>query len=166
MDEVKLSTFTDNNFDVYNNKYYIYELSQQIKRLGNKSNYVFKEINELLESKNIGLKEIINDFHQEKISTNILISNVFGDLKRLLELSDEELFKNVSFTEKLLLMDKVYKSMTIESKVLYRRQITKLAKRKRCSEYELLEKLYGISLKEERHIGFYLFKEKNNILKT
>ena len=166
LDEVKLSTFTDNNFDVYNNKYYIYELSQQIKRLGNKSNYVFKEINELLESKNIGLKEIINDFHQEKISTNILISNVFGDLKRLLELSDEELFKNVSFTEKLLLMDKVYKSMTIESKVLYRRQITKLAKRKRCSEYELLEKLYGISLKEERHIGFYLFKEKNNILKT
>ena len=41
LDEVKLSTFTDNNFDVYNNKYYIYELSQQIKRLGNKSNYVF-----------------------------------------------------------------------------------------------------------------------------
>ena len=61
-------------------------------------------------------------------------------------------------------MDKVYKSMTIESKVLYRRQITKLAKRKRCSEYELLEKLYGISLKEERHIGFYLFKEEEKEL--
>ena len=164
--EVKLSDFVDNNFDVYNNKYYIYELSQQIKRLGSKSNYIFKEINELLESKNIGLKEVINDFHQEKILANILVSNLFGDLKKLLEFSDEKLFESVSSTEKLLLMDQVYKNMTIESKWLYRGKITELARKKHCSEYELLEKLYSVSLKEEKHVGFYLFKAKRQRLKV
>ena len=164
--EVTLNEFIDDKFNITENQYYIYEVNSQIKKLGNRSNFIFKEINELLEAKNISLKEIINDFFQERIDNNILISNIFGDLKLLFELNEEELFKNISATEKLLLMDKVYKNMTVDTKMVYREQIVRLAKGKRCSELELLGKLYSISLKEERHIGFYLFKNKNYKLRT
>lgn len=160
-DNIKLVDIIGNNYDLLNNHYYIYQLNQQLSRLGSKSNSIFKDINELLKNKNISLKEIINDFYHQKVNNNILVSNIFGDLKLLFELSDEELFKNVSLTEKLLLSDSIYAKMTVETKNLYRNQIVKLARRKKCSEYVFLEKLMEKSKNEEKHIGFYLFKNKN-----
>ena len=136
-------------------------MNQQLNKLGDKSNSIFKEINEILKSKDISLKEIINEYYQEKVDNNILISNIFGDLKSLFDLSDELLFKNISFTEKLFLEDKIYKKMTVESKNLYREKIISLAKRKRRSEYDLLKDLSKKSTEEDKHIGFYLFKNKN-----
>lgn len=165
-ENISLNDLLGNNFDYINNQYYIYELNQQLNKLGRKSNSIFKEINEILKSKNISLKEIINEYYQEKVNNNILISNIFGDLKDFFEISDEMLFKNISFTEKLLLEDKIYKKMTVESKNLYREKITSLAKRKRCSEYDLLKDLSKKSNEEDKHIGFYLFKNKNYQVRT
>ena len=160
-ENISLNDLLGNNFDYLNDQYYIYELNQQLNKLGDKSNSIFKEINEILKSKDISLKEIINEYYQEKVDNNILISNIFGDLKSLFDLSDELLFKNISFTEKLFLEDKIYKKMTVESKNLYREKIISLAKRKRRSEYDLLKDLSKKSTEEDKHIGFYLFKNKN-----
>ena len=76
-EKVTLNDFLDEKFNINDNQYYIYEVNSQIKKLGNRSNCIFKDINELLEAKNISLKEIINDFFQERIDNNILISNIF-----------------------------------------------------------------------------------------
>ena len=52
-----------------------------------------------------------------------------------------DLYEKVSKAEKILLGDKVYGKMTVESKELYRRQVVKLAKKNHCSEVEFLNKL-------------------------
>lgn len=165
-DNVKLDEFINNNFDVSNNQYYIYELNQQLRKLGSRSNSLFKEINELLRTKNISLKEIINDFHQQKIDNDLLVSNIFNDIKALFELSDEELYEKVSVVEKILLEDDIYKKMTVESKDIYRKQIRKLTRIKRTTELSLVNGLFKKSREENKHIGFYLFRNKNYQFRT
>lgn len=165
-DNVKLDEFINNNLDVSNNQYYIYELNQQLRKLGSRSNSLFKEINELLRTKNISLKEIINDFHQQKIDNDLLVSNIFNDIKALFELSDEELYEKVSVVEKILLEDDIYKKMTVESKDIYRRQIRKLTRIKRTTELSLVNGLFKKSREENKHIGFYLFRNKNYQFRT
>ena len=75
-ENISLNDLLGNNFDYLNDQYYIYELNQQLNKLGDKSNSIFKEINEILKSKDISLKEIINEYYQEKVDNNILISNI------------------------------------------------------------------------------------------
>ena len=122
-ENISLNDLLGNNFDYLNDQYYIYELNQQLNKLGDKSNSIFKEINEILKSKDISLKEIINEYYQEKVDNNILISNIFGDLKSLFDLSDELLFKNISFTVKLFLENKIYNKMNVEFKNIYIKKI-------------------------------------------
>ena len=159
--EIELKLFIDDDFDVENNHHYIFELNNQLKELGAKSNSVFKELNEFLKEKQVSLKEIINDEHQERIENDLLISNIFNDLRNFFELSVEDLYEKVSKTEKILLGDKVYGKMTVESKELYRRQVVKLAKKNHCSEVEFLNKLLDKTGLDDYHIGFQLFKNKS-----
>ena len=124
--EIELSNFLEDDFSVQEDSNYMFEINNQLKEIGAKSNRLFKELNELLEEKQISLKEIINNEYQKSIDNDILISNIFGDLKEFFEFTDEDLFKKVSKTEKLLLEDEVYSNMTVESKRLYRTQLLKL----------------------------------------
>ena len=69
--EVELSHFIKSDFNFNENKYYIFELNNQLSSLGAKSNKLFKELNELLDSRQLSLKEIINEEYQSKIDNNL-----------------------------------------------------------------------------------------------
>ena len=153
-----LKTFIPDNFDINNNGNYIFEINNQLHKIGSESNELFKELNEYLQTNNVSIKELINDEYQSKIDNNILISNIFNDLKDINEYSLSKLYEKVSATEKLLLTDPVYKEMTVESKNLYRERIVELAKKNHMHEYTYLEKIFD----KKKHIGFELFKQKNN----
>ena len=135
--DVELSNFIKHDFNLNQNKYYIFALNNELSSLGAKSNKLFKELNELLENRQISLKEIINEEYQRKIDNNILISNIFNDLKEFFDFSNEELFKKVSKTEKMLLSDEVYEKMTVESKNLYRTYLLKNCKKYGVTAIEL-----------------------------
>ena len=137
----KLKTFIPDNFDIMNNTHYVFEINNQIHRIGNSSE-IFKELNEYLKENNVSLKELINEEYQKKIDNNILISNIFNDFKEFFEYSIEELYEKVSRTEKLLLTDPVYKNMTIESKIAYRKRLVKLAKKNHSDEHAYLERIF------------------------
>lgn len=165
-ENVSISTFF-NDKDLNNlDHYYVFELNNQLKNLGTKSNGLFKEINEMLKEKQISLKDVINEEHQKKIDSNLLISNIFQDLKEFFEFSDEELLEKTSSTEKLLLEDKIYKQMTVESKYLYRKQVAKLAKKHKMNEYLYLLSIIDKNVDDDYHIGFSLFKKKNTSLRV
>ena len=165
-EDVSISTFF-NDKDLNNlDHYYVFELNNQLKNLGTKSNGLFKEINEMLKEKQISLKDVINEEHQKKIDSNLLISNIFQDLKEFFEFSDEELLEKTSSTEKLLLEDKIYKQMTVESKYLYRKQVAKLAKKHKMNEYLYLLSIMDKNVDDDYHIGFSLFKKKNTSLRV
>ena len=159
--EIELSNFLDDNFSIQEEANYIFEINNQLKEIGAKSNRLFKELNELLEEKKVSLKEIINNEYQKSIDNDILISNIFGDLKEFFEFTEEDLFKRVSKTEKLLLEDEIYAKMTVESKKMYRNQLLKLAKKHHKDELTYLEESIAKANGSEYHIGFQLFPRKN-----
>ena len=155
---IKLDDFLDNSFDVTKNPNYIFEINSKINKVSEGSAELFKDLYTFLESKNISLKELINEEYQRKIDNDILISNIFSDLKEFFEFSMDDFFEKVSLCEKLLLTDPVYKSMTAESKTVYRDRIIFLAKKEHIHEYKYLEKYFD----KDKHIGHRLFKIKNN----
>ena len=159
--EIELSDLLKDGISIPKNRYYLFELNNQLRELGAKNNKLFKELNELLEEKQISLKELINDEYQRKVENDILIANIFGDLKEFFEFSNEDLFKKVSKTEKMFLEDEVYEKMTPESKALYRKQLLKVSKKMKLSEVECLEKLFEQTDRDDYHIGFQLFKRSS-----
>ena len=155
---ITLGSFLSSNFDLKNNYHYIFEINNQLYKVENNS-YIFKELNEYLKENSVILKDIVNEEFQNKINNNVLISNIFTDLKNLFELSIEELYERVSKTEKKLLQDPIYKNMTQETKKSYRKQLIKLSNRKHMNEYNYLEKIFTL----DEHIGFKLFKKKTSL---
>ena len=79
--EIAIEDFITTDFDFSENFDYIYELNNQLKELGTRSNNAFKELNKILEAHQISLKEVLNEAYQSRIDNNILISNLFNDLK-------------------------------------------------------------------------------------
>lgn len=156
-----LEAFIAPNFDIKNNRHYIFEVNNQLYRTKNSSE-LFKKLNEYLTENEISLKEIINEEFQNKINNNVLISNIFNDFNEFFEFSTEELFDKVNKTEKLLNTDPSYRNMTIESKKSYRDRLLKLARKAHCDEYTYLERIFT----PDRHIGFALFKKEDNTIKT
>ena len=155
---ITLDSFINSNFDLKNNYHYIFEINNQLYRLENNA-YVFKELNEYLKENSVILKDIVNEEFQNKINNNVLISNIFTDLKNFFELSIEELYEKVSKVEKKLLQDPIYKNMTQETKTSYRKQLVRLANRKHMNEYDYLETIFT----QDEHIGFKLFKKKTSL---
>ena len=164
--DIELSHFIDASFSVSDDPNYVFEINNQLKDVGAKSNRLFKELNELLESKQVSLKELINLEYQKNIDNDILISNIFGDLKEFFEFTDENLFKKISKTEKLLLEDEVYANMTVESKRLYRSQLLKLARKNHKDELTYLQELLEKADGEEYHIGSWLFRKRHTTFRV
>lgn len=159
---LSLDDFIPVNFDIANNGHYIFEINNQVGKTSKNKHEVFKNLNEYLKENQVSLKEIINEEYQKKIENNILISNIFKNLKEFFEYSLEDLYEKVSKTEKLLLSDPIYKKMTRESKKDYRDQLLKLSKKSHCTEFNYLEKIVD----KEEHIGKKLFKEEKNTFKV
>ena len=159
--EISLSNFIKDDFVVEDNYNYLFELNIELKELGSKSNKIFKQLNEYLESKNISLKELINNEYQSKIENDILVSNIFSDLKEFFEITNEDLFEKISRTEKILMDDVIYDAMTPESKDLYRKKLLKIAKKTHSNEIDCLNKMIDNSDSKEYHIGYQLFKKQN-----
>ena len=155
---ISLESFISNNFDLNNNYHYIFEINNQLHKIKNNSQ-IFKDLNEYLKENKLILKDIVNEEFQNKINNNVLISNIFNDLKNFFEISEEDIFEKVSKTEKKLLKDPIYKKMTRETKSSYRNRLVRLAKKKHMNEYKYLEKIS----KTDEHIGFKLFKKKSSL---
>ncbi|MBQ9018724.1 MAG: hypothetical protein IJ097_00230 [Bacilli bacterium] len=159
---IKLNDFLDKEFNALKNPNYIFEINSNLNKIGEGSNELFKELNEFLEKRNISLKDLINEEYQRKIDNTLLVSNIFTKLKDLSKYSLEELYEKVSKSEKILLMDPIYKNMTTDSKQLYRHRLVKEAKKHHKNEYNYLEKIYD----SKEHIGFKLYNKKNNTFKV
>ena len=159
--DLTLDSFISEDFNPQNNTHYIFEINNQLYKV-NKSSKLFKSLNEYLKEKQMSLKDIINEEFQNKIDNNVLIANIFNDLKEFFEFSTEDIYEKVSKTERKLLTDPIYKKMNESSKILYRNKLLSLAKKNHLDEYTYLEKIF----ESDEHIGFKLFKEKKSTFKV
>lgn len=94
-------------------------------------------------------------------SDNFVIINIFNSLNKIVKYKIEYLYKNINFTEKLLISEKadVYGKIYDNNKTEYRYQIIKKARRKKISEYEYASYIVDMANKDNRHIGWYIFKK-------
>ena len=159
-ENINIDLFLKSGIDLKENNY-IFELNNQLKELGTKSNNFFKELNIFLEEKGISLKELLNDEYQERTDSNLLVSNIFNNLKSFIDLDIEDLYESLSKCEKYLMEDSIYNKMTKETKEMYRRRLIKLAKKAKLNEIKYVERLYDEADHENYHIGMQLFKPKN-----
>ena len=160
-DASDINVFINKDFDIINDSNYVFEINNQLKKVGVKTNLLFKEYNLLLEKNNISIREVLSDEYQKRADTNLLTANIFNNIKEFVEYDIEDLYESINKCEKYLMDDKIYYNMTPEAKYLYRERITKLAHKKRISELTYIENLLtDIDLSKE-HIGFRLFKNKS-----
>lgn len=157
---VDIDYFIKNGIVFFENSNYIFEMNHQLKELGTKANKFFKELNHLLEDRGISLKEVLNDEYQRRSDMNLLISNIFTNLKNFVDFDMEDLYEGISQCEKYLMEDDLYYDMTKETKQLYRSSIIKQARKKRLNEIKYVERLFDEADHENYHIGFQLFKPK------
>ena len=158
-EKINLDDYISIDEYLINHPVYLYHLNASLKELGEQSSEIFEKLNGYLEDNNVDLKEVINTEHLSSIEDNILVSNIFNNLRVLSKLEVSELCDKISKTEQLLLTDSVYKNLTQESKELYRRQIVINTKKK--DEYKYVNSLVLKADKENKHIADYIFKKKN-----
>ena len=158
-EEINLKDYITINETIISNENYLEQLNSELQEYGVLANDIFKELNEELEKKHISIKEIVKKQHKESIENNILIANLFNELRMLSKIDNLTLINKISKTEELLEEDKIYPNMTIETKELYRSQITKDSKN--IGEYAYTEKIMKDAKKHNKHIGEILLKEPN-----
>ncbi len=160
--EIDLKDYIDIDNYLLTNPVYLYNLNASLRELGESSNAFFEELNTFLEENEVDLKTVINEEHLSSIEDNILVSNIFNNLRNLTKIEISYLCEKVSKTEKFLLEDPIYKGMTEDSKNLYRGQIVKNTKKK--DEYKYISEIVEKQEKEGKCLGQYLFKKRNTEL--
>src|SRR5690606_8365573 len=88
---------------------------------------------------------------------------IFNSLKKIVKYEIEYLYKNISFTEQLLVKEKagIYDEMYDVNKMEYRVQITKNARALKMSEYDYTSSVIAKADENNKHVGWYLFKRPN-----
>ena len=138
--------------------FYLYNLYANLKEFGEASTDVFEKISNYLDKYDIDLKETINDEYLSSVSDNMLVSNLFNNLKDVTKLVYQDLCNKISKTEKELLTNPIYKKLNQSSKELYRSQIVKNSKRK--DEYKYVHNIMEKVNNGDKEIADYLFKKK------
>lgn len=156
--DIVLANYVKIDEYILNHPYYLYNLNANLKEFGESSNDVFEKLSKYLEENNIDLKDVINNEHYSSINDNLLVSNLFNNLRTVSKLKYDDLCNKISKTEKILLTDSVYKSMTQESKNLYRNQIIKNTKKidEYNYVYNIMQKVRG----NHKEIADYIFNKK------
>ena len=94
---------------------------------------------------------------------NLMMMNLFNSLKKMTKLPMSELIDSVSFSEKMLKEEKadMYDQMYDRTKDDYRAMITRLCKKHKMKEHDLVKELVQKADENGEHVGWQLFPPKN-----
>ena len=163
-EEINLRNYIAIDKEIINCPGIIAQLNDSLRELGGVSNDIFVQLDDMLDENGLKLKELISMEHTDSINNNVLIANLFNSLRLIVKIEIIDLFDKLSKTEQILKQDKIYASMTEETKSLYRGAIIKKSKEKK--EYDCARQILEKSFNSGKHIGFYLFKKPNYKLRS
>lgn len=156
--KVSLSDF----FDVSKKtNYSVLYLNNNLKKLGDHSNIIFKQLNNLLKANKISMRDIINSEHLDNVETNIVIRNIFNTLNAVSLINNEKVFGKLNDIEKTLKKDKFYAKMTPETKDVYRSYLKNKSQKSKIN----LIKFLNESLTETENISDYIVEKDYYIFK-
>ena len=98
----------------------------------------------------------------EAARDNLTMMNLFNSLKKMTKLPMSEILDSVSFTEQMLKNEKadMYDQMYDRTKDDYRAKITRLSKKRKVKEYDLVKELVQKADEKGEHVGWQLFPPK------
>ena len=145
------------------NPYYIEQLNIKIKNFDNLSSDTYNDIQDILSNNEEKLKHLLNQEVEEDSQNNILIMNIFVSLKKITKFKYATLLENISFSEQELMKEDVgmYEKMYDNNKNDYRTQIIRNAKKLHINEYQYVVDIVKKANQEKKHVGWYIFKQKN-----
>lgn len=132
------------------------DMNYNLGENGDLSNEIFAEINELAIKERLNIKELIKEATDRKAKNNLLLKGIISSFKELNKHNNYDFIKALSKSEEELNKDNIYHKMDEMTKESYRRKIIKGK-----DELTYVKDLVTQSLKEEKHLGFYLFKDIN-----
>ena len=93
---------------------------------------------------------------------NLMMMNLFNSLKKMTKLPVSELIDSVSYSEKMLKEEKadMYDQMYDRTKDDYRAMITRLCKKRKVKEHDLVKELVVKANEKGEHVGWQLFPPK------
>ncbi|HHX16720.1 MAG TPA: hypothetical protein GX725_02285, partial [Mollicutes bacterium] len=161
--DIEIEDYIEISNDIIESPYYIEQIHYKLKKLGDYSEDSFVKLNELLQKRGTSFKELIEQSHNDMANDNFIIINIFNSLKKIVKYEIEYLYKNISFTEQLLVKEKagIYDEMYDVNKMEYRVQITKNARALKMSEYDYTSSVITLADENNKHVGWYLFKSPN-----
>ena len=161
--DIEIEDYIEISNDIIESPYYIEQIHYKLKKLGDYSEDSFVKLNELLQKRGTSFKELIEQSHNDMANDNFIIINIFNSLKKIVKYEIEYLYKNISFTEQLLVKEKagIYDEMYDVNKMEYRVQITKNARALKMSEYDYTSSVITLADENNKHVGWYLFKRPN-----
>ena len=98
----------------------------------------------------------------EAARENLMMMNLFNSLKKMTKLPMSELIDSVSYSEEMLKNEKagMYDQMYDRTKDDYRAMITRLCKKHKMKEHDLVEGLVRKADEKNEHVGWQLFPPK------
>lgn len=159
--EVNLKDYISLNDNIVNRPIYLERLNAGLKELGHISNDVFKQLNDILDRNQYSLTELLDKVYHDNASDSILVANIFSSIQKISRIRIEALYRRISKTEYVLLMDSHYEYMTTETKQLYRTRILENSRKQHLTELEYAKKIIAEATKAEKHIGELIFPKEN-----
>ena len=98
----------------------------------------------------------------EAAQNNLMMMNLFNSLRKMTKLPMGEIIDSISFSEQALKNEKadMYDQMYDRTKDDYRAKITRLCKKQKVKEYDLVKELVKKADEKGEHVGWQLFPPK------
>lgn len=136
-------------------------LLNKLKKHGVEIAPIIRYIDERLSEQHATSESITHLEHKEQAARQVSMGNSITSLRFISTLDWKVIFEELSQVEQILRQDPagIYQKMDFASRDSYRHELEKLSKKLKVSEVKVARKLIECAVEDNRHIGYYLFRE-------
>ncbi|HYE84242.1 MAG TPA: glucoamylase family protein [Clostridia bacterium] len=141
-------------------------LLNRLKKHGIEIAPIIYYIDERLSEQHTTSESITHLEHKEQASRQVSMGNSITSLRFISTLDWKLIFEELSRVEQILRQDPVdiYSKMDFPSRDSYRHEVEKLSKKLKVSEIQVAKKLIECAVEDNKHIGYYLFRDEKEQL--
>ncbi len=141
-------------------------LLNMLKKHGIEIAPIIHYIDERLSEQHATPESITHLEHKEQAARQVSMGNSITSLRFISTLDWKVIFEELSQVEQILRQDPagIYQKMDFASRDSYRHELETISKKLKVSEIKVAKKLIECAVEDNRHIGYYLFREQKEQL--
>lgn len=141
-------------------------LLNMLKKHGIEIAPIIHYIDERLSEQHATSESITHLEHKEQAARQVSMGNSITSLRFISTLDWKIIFEELSQVEQILRQDPagIYQKMDFASRDSYRHELETISKKLKVSEIKVAKKIIECAVEDNRHIGYYLFREQKEQL--